>query len=78
MITSAIEVYQVFVKNTRFNWIRQLLVNQLQHSTDLQVKWKIDHQGRSYLEIYDPTRATRNYFDSEAAARVWLEKRYNE
>jgi hypothetical protein len=77
MITSAIEVCQIFVKNTKFNWVRRLLANQLRHSTDLQVKWKIDHQGRSYLEIYDPTIATRNHFDSEEAARIWLEKRHH-
>jgi hypothetical protein len=68
---------QIFTRNTRFNWIWQLLTTSLIRSTDPKVVWKNNRQGKRYLQIYDVTTEKQYYFESEQEARIWLEKRYS-
>ncbi|MGB3295382.1 MAG: hypothetical protein WBB01_20560 [Phormidesmis sp.] len=65
--------------NRQVSWIRDWsgrLLDFLTGSQTLSIQQRSHSNGQVQWIVYDPAADFRRVFDSEAAVRVWLEKRY--
>lgn len=77
-LIAASNSWQIVCKNLKLQQRWQALVMALTAPLEVHADWRRDCQGQRYLEIYDPMTNQYWQFQSEQAARIWLEEQYHE